>query len=215
MKDTTQTIDQRITFLSEMVYRAMKTAISTKMYAIERGLPVNKHEPYLQAIANHDMYKAQLEKLTKGSGVVMMLPDNYSKWNDGDIIKSKDGNHLQILETFGHYIDSDKMAAKWDKVTPFIVTYDFEEGDEIVVVESGEKTKATVDMAKYNNGLYYKILGKATTVVAGWIMRGWIHPGTTVNTEMIPLRECTIPEHERDITGYYYKVKCPCCEDYK
>lgn len=217
--------DERIGFLEGMIKKGRLVCLKAATEAADKGINETEYQPYITAVCAVRDYQDQLIELTKVTGTVILLPNNLGTWEAGDAIMSKSSTgHIQFLDEYSlEHMDKDKMLKEWDRVIPYLVSYDFDKGDVVYMYDGqqristvmGTESIATEDMVKYGSNLYFKILGKTSKAVVRWIKRGMFHNNTTVDAIPQPLRECSIPGHENDITGHWYETKCPCCEEYK
>lgn len=151
-----------------------------------------------------------------GVGMVRFIPEDIGTFNDGDIIRTKEGDHIQYIDKgAAEHLDYDIMKKHWDRVSLVLTDTEFSVGDEIINFATGEKTIATEDDMKSKRLTHSVVLGKTSIAARKIFDSGFIHIGMSMDAERISLRECTIPNHENDITGYWFRIKCPCCGEYK
>lgn len=149
-------------------------------------------------------------------GIIKLITDNSEPFATGDIIRDKHGDHLQIVpEGAIEHMNQARMLKKWDRVIPYFADLDVRIGDEITDFRTGEKSIANENTIRLYRSMYFKLLGKTSLVVKQYIMGKFIDDGYVTLAERHELHEESMPGHENDVTGYWFKIKCPCCNDFK
>ena len=151
-----------------------------------------------------------------GTSMIKLMPEDIGKYEDDDIIRTKGHHHIQFIQKgTADTMQYDVMKKHWDRMIIVLVDLNFNVGDTIVNAWTGSKLIATEGDIKTKRMTHFKILGQASNAVKGMLRNGFVSDGCQIDAQRMPLHECAIPNHENDVTGYWFKIKCPCCGEYK
>lgn len=144
--------------------------------------------------------------------IIRLITENNGKFVAGDIIRDKNTDHIQIVYDYlADNLKYDKVLEKWDRVIPYICALDGLKGHEVIHYRTAHKIELFKNrcLVKFD---YCRILGLASKASVPLLIKKFIKDGDIISVESHTIFECD--NYKNSTTGYWYKIMCPCCEEY-